>query len=110
MNKNKSIHIYINYSSVLLITAMITCINAKLLNNLVTLNTLNVLKILTARNALIAFYPLPALDIKVISKILNETIHPSKTFILSLIYSGTPIPNILRDISTVKMYVKAILN
>lgn len=64
-------------------TAIITYINAKLLNNRVTLKTLNVLKILTALKALIAFYPLPA-DINVISKILKETIIPSKMFILSL--------------------------
>ena len=55
MNKNIKTEIYIKFSSVLLITAIIIYINAKLLSNLVTLKTLKVLNILTALKALTAF-------------------------------------------------------
>ena len=88
---------------------MITCMYFNYLISLVTLSTLNILKILTDLKAEIAESPTPPPNTKSSTK-LRMTIIVSKTFILSLIYSGTPIPNILRDISTVKMYVKAILN
>lgn len=63
---------------------MITYMKAKDLRSRVTFKTLKVLKILTARNAEIAF-PFPP-DKNVISTIDNTTIIPSKRFILSLTY------------------------
>lgn len=70
-------------SIVLLMTLMIVVMNFKLLNNLVTRRTLNVLKIRTARNADTAL--LPPLNI-IISTIEIDTMNPSKILILSLIY------------------------
>jgi len=70
-------------SIVLLMTLMIVVMNFKLLSNLVTRKTLNVLKIRTARNADTAL--LPPLNI-IISTIEIDTMNPSKMLILSLIY------------------------
>ena len=56
--------------------------NSKLLSNLVTLNTLKVLNILTARKAETALFP-PLKN--TVSNIESNTIKPSKIFILSLI-------------------------
>jgi len=64
-------------------TLMIVVMNFKLLSNLVTRKTLNVLKIRTARNADTAL--LPPLNI-IISTIEIDTMNPSKMLILSLIY------------------------
>jgi len=63
-------------------TLMIVVMNFKLLSNLVTRKTLNVLKIRTARNADTAL--LPPLNI-IISTIEIDTMNPSKMLILSLI-------------------------
>lgn len=88
----------------LLITLIITCIYYKDLTNLVTLNTLKVLKILTDLNAEIADAPLPKINN---STKLKETIIQSNTHILSFKYSTIPYPNIFRPISTVNIIVKA---
>lgn len=74
------------------------------LNRRVTLNTLKVLKIRTDLKALTAF-PLPP-DNKVNSSIDNETIAPSKMFILSLKYPIGPKAINFRPISAINMYVK----
>lgn len=98
------------FSSVLLITDIIICIKARLLNNRVTLRTLKVLNILTALNALTAFQPLPASDIIVISRMDRMTIHPSKIFILSLTYPIGLKAMSLIAISKMKIQVKISLN
>ena len=74
---------YMKESIVRLMTLMIVVMNFKLLSNLVTRKTLNVLKIRTARNADTAL--LPPLNI-IISTIEIDTMNPSKMLILSLIY------------------------
>ena len=86
------------------ITSNITCMY---LSYLITLETLSTLKILNILIELIADPPPP--NTKCSIK-LKMTIAVSKIFILSLMYSRIPKPNILSDISTVKMQVKAILN
>lgn len=72
------------------------------LTNLVTLNTLKVLKILTDLNADIADPPAPKMNSSIK---LRETIIASKVFMPSFKYSVTPIPNIFKDMSIVKIYV-----
>ena len=107
MNKINSKKIYINSSIVLVITYIITLIYCNYLTNLVTRNTLKVLKILTDLNADIADPPAPK---KNNSIKLRDTIIASNVFMPSFKYSLTPIPNIFIDISTVKIYVNARLH
>ena len=97
-------NMYMNSSIVLEITLMITYMYYKDLTNLVTLNTRNVLKILTDLNAEIADPPEPKINSSTNER---ETIMQSNAHILSFRYSTTPCPNIFRPISIVKIYVKA---
>jgi len=80
MNKISSNATYIKDYIDLEMTEIITFMKESVLNNLVTLKTLNVLKILTDLNALMAeFFPL----IKTISTNDKMTTTPSNIFIVS---------------------------
>ena len=91
-----------NSSMVLIITCVITLMYSNYLTNLVTLKTLNVLKILTDLNADIADPPPPKMNSSIK---LSDTMIASKVFIASFKYSATPIPNIFKNMSIVNTYV-----
>ena len=93
-------------------TAMMICIDYKALSNLVILNTLIVLSILSVLKAFISIYP-SALYITAIisfSNIERPTTPPSSQFILSAIYLLTPIANNLLASSNIKIQVNHSFN
>ena len=110
INRNKSNRIYMKEDMLFAIASIIIFMNYRLLISLVTLSTLNTLKILIDLNAenLLEFPPYP-FNIRS-STSDKQTIAASNIFILSAKYSNKPYPKSFNPISTVNIIVNVKLN